>query len=730
MNAGRDLTLQTLRGQGDLNMNGYALTLLAQADDTFEGTLSHASHITFRGKHTYSVGKFEGLLDLTLEDAATLLWRNSITFDHLTLASATAAIELEADLTCQSIKGCGCICCHGNTLAIFSGTTLFNGDISNGNLLLNGGQHFTYAGSACRSLIGQIHLKASSTFTKEKEVTLDPHESFVADEGAQMTFHGPATLSKIEGEGDVIFDDLTLQPDRDMTFGGKFMGTGTLRFSQDQVVASPSSKIHLTGKSNNFTGQIFCLHQNLILDSSFQINAHQWIFADHSKLFLHTDSFTADEALARQTTWIFSGENTVIPEEENLNLLPTLFLQNRSSVTLETPFDVTLAGALQGNAALKKRGKGQVTLAGVLQWTGEVDVQEGSLRFNPASTRDTSFALNLAEGAEVYTDCDLNLHQLRGRGILRHEGEHKTRLYVENDCEIAAQLYGGTLDFRKYAPFSASVTLSGLSELDEVLIPENVSVSSTHALSLGAGARVGVSGRFRALTETISSLHIQDGSFVCSESLLVQGDGTHSIVQGFLSAPIFNFDVQDGTLQLLSNLETQTLQIRGGAISSDDNLSTVENVILESQGKLTGYGTIQNLHWIGTLSSEYLSHDKNSSFFTLRRTEIEPKARLDLYLKNNSFDNLNFTDTPCGLNNITIVLHDDEKRLESLTNAATFTILSLPRDIEITDDTCPILSTSEGLLTRFKEPLKTFSLSHYRNNLSLRIHPFTSEDLF
>lgn len=715
-------TLASMTGMGTLNGSSNRLEIHLENDGIFEGMLRNLKQLTVSGQgKAFELRQMETVETLTVQDA-TLVWKVANTaLPTLELPTVDSLFLLETDCVVQTLRGEGRVDGQGHTFTLQGATVDFHGDITNASLLLTQGTKLTLSTgptlSATKLWTESITLRDNSTFTKQAGTHMDPRANFEVAPGSTLALRGETTVAQISGQGTVAFDDLTLQPRQNITLEAAIYGTSPLHF---RGTSDQPTTIQWTGGADGFKGPVECIGTSLELLDACHPETLEWYFSN-ATFTPHSDH------VKEEATWVFANDNVL--QTEALTLTQTLALQAGSHLTLKHSGPVTLSGALKGNATFVKKGSTSLDFVGPLDWTGCLDIQEGSVHFAETATTYTRFALNIHSGTTVTSDRNLQLCSLQGGGELQFQPGHQVTLRLSGNEVVETSLTADSLAIEGEGP--AAATLTGQHHLNALSVDASASVSFTKENALNDGTAspdVHIAGKVSLLTETIHHLQLS-GELECTNALAIVGRQAEAIVQGTLVTPQLDFDAPDSSLQLLSELDAQKLFIRQGEVTSSNALLDVESVILETNGSLKAWGEMQHLQWSGLLSPQKQEEvGWLPSPLSLEDAFIESGARLEVSLSEDLFSSLVVRNTVEGLQNLKITLKSDLAPLRTLTQTA-LPLLTLPPEQTILASQLPTLDEQQGVATLFKKPSEILKISATNHSVVLQINPFSEDDL-
>lgn len=708
-----DQTLKSLQGTGTLTLQGHALTLTPRGNIFFGGCLKEASELSLQGTGNgdcFWAHTFEDVKKIVLNDA-TLVWtrNHEKPLESLTLKTTQSRFSLEADFGCQTLEGTGAITCGEHRFTIQGGRSSFSGPILEGTLNLTEKAQMVWCTQPQTASplprLTPIRWKGPYDSTQEEE-DVSKSSSVALEKGTQLTLQGPTLLTDLRGEGSVHFEALSLHPAQSFTLEASLEGQ-VLRLGKP---CCPEVVISLAETLQSSTQEVICQETCLDIQKGCRWASPVWTFV-RSHLTLHGNPSEA------QTRWVFAGENTL--QSEALTLTQEILLSPQSHLTLQHDGDVTLKGRIQGSSRFCKEGKGPLYLAGQLDLTGLLDVQEGQVVISEIATQTRRFGLHISELASVVLHRDLDIRSLQGKGTLSLPQGHKVTVHLEGNENIETPIQGGSLVLTSRAP--TEVSLSEQKALQSLTVAEKVTARISEPSSLERST-LHIEGTLLALSETLKQLDLS-GHMTCSEVLFLGEKDRESTLSGYLMTP--TFVVQGGVVHLLAALEAQTVAIREGLLMSADALSRVQDIQLEASGTLCGRGTLRHLVWKGCLRPE--SGPKkgiSSDFLSVQQAEIQEGARLDMNLYEGTCQPLVIQEKSSSLDGLRLKIRGRESDVQRLTQTSCL-LMTVPGNVK----GVPLLDEKEGIATLFKRPSEILTVARIRNNVALFAQPFTKEDL-
>ena len=210
--------------------------------------------------------------------------------------------------------------------------------------------------------------------------------------------------------GDVVNDAaLVFDQDSDDTFAGVISGTGSVEKDGSGDLTLSGANTYSGGttvSAGTLTGDTTSLQGDVVNDAALVFD--QAADGTFSGNISGTGSFTKDGAGNLTLTGANSYEGGTTVSNGTLtgdtsSLQGNVSLAGSTSLVFEQAADGTFAGAISGAGALRKRGAGSVRLTGANSYTGDTDVDEGTLVVDDTSLPDTG-TTTVAGGATLVFD--------------------------------------------------------------------------------------------------------------------------------------------------------------------------------------------------------------------------------------------------------------------------------------------------------------------------------------
>ena len=379
----------TLTSGIDLSANRQ-ITVTNNVDATLSGVISEsggARSLTIAGDRT-----------VTLSGANTYTGGTSLTGGTLLVgddaALGTGALTLSA----------------GTSLGGVGGTrTLTNAVTANGDFSLTGTSDLSLsgvisgAGGITKNSTGDLTLSATNTFTgtttiNAGAVTLN-NGSAIADAaavvlanaaGASLTFGTSETIGSLAGGGasggNVILgaNTLTMGDTTNTTYAGVISGAG------GSLIKQGSGTLSLTG-ANTFTGGVTHNAGTIEVGHNNALGTGGLALANGATLGATGGAVQLTNALTIGNAFGFDGT-------QDLTLIDNLALASNLSVTVSNSGKGILGGVISGGFELTKLGVGTLELTGTNTYTGDTNINAGTLLVTGAIDNST---VNLGGGELV-----------------------------------------------------------------------------------------------------------------------------------------------------------------------------------------------------------------------------------------------------------------------------------------------------------------------------------------
>ena len=307
------------------------------------------------------------------------------------------------------------------------------------------------------------------------------------------------------------------------------------------------------------------------------------------------------------------------------NSLPILTNASNSTISVNNATTLTQTGVISGSGELVKDGPGSLNLSANNTYTGNTEVNDGTLRYTGSNRISNSSDLVIAAGASVqlqnFTD---TVSSLSGGGLISTGGS-SGRLTVNLDSVVAINWDGaitGSGGLTKSGTHTMNIT-SAQSFTGAAIISEGTlsftgsgSFSSSSDVSVSSGAAWDLNG----INDTVDS--IQGAGTIRLDGALLAVDENSGSTRTF-SGPILgpgSFGKNGSHRLVLSGANTfdGELSISAGTleVASSVNLGSTSANIVFFGGALNATGTISNSRdvTIGPFATATFDVDASTTF--------------------------------------------------------------------------------------------------------------------
>ena len=595
--------IDQITGFGTIDLGSGALTFGDSSDFTFSGpivgtgslTKNQSGITTLAGSSSYS-----GATNIT---QGTLRLNNSITDGSLSSStdvsvSSGAVFDLNGVTdTVDSVSGSGTILLGGGELIVdaSSGTEVFSGNISESGTLRKLGSHaLTLSGSnGFTSLI----LSGGTTSVSSSSNLGSSSGSILLGSTLNVTgsFTNSRTIFAAGGTFDIDSLDILTQ-------------TGVI---QNNTTASSITKTGagtlVLGASNTYTGD------TIINSGRLEVNNNERI---HNSSDLIVNSGTFDLNNRTETVGGLQGAGGVVTGGSSGRLIV-----NQSEGR-------TYSGVISGSGGLTKQGNGTLTLTGANTYDGSTLVQDGTLRFAPGGSLDSTTDVSVSSGATFDMNgvsdlvdsisgagnitlggASLAVDQSSGTttfsgvisesGSISKNGGHKLVLSGNNTFDGGVVIFGGAVSVQSDSNLGAPSGDIVLAINGELETTGTFATSRDFAFGMAADGRIDTA----AGTTLTHNGTLSGGSGITFRKL---GAGTYRLnaVNAGFGGDII---VDDGTFEI--------------ANFSGDALSGSTRVTVNSGGTLfnnqvEGFGSLEGSGSVITSSTLEVGFDNSSTTFS------------------------------------------------------------------------------------------------------------------
>ncbi len=551
----------TFSGAGQLTAAGVMDT--GANEVTWSGAISGGAALTKKGEGSLTLnGDTSGYTGALAIDGGTLVLSVSAASSAVTVAGGTqltlaggtvssASVSANALLVVTAnggtiagdLNGAGTLNL-GGTLSLGSGT--FSGDLSgSGGVTKTGMGTFTLGGSALYTGTTAINggiFSVTGTMTPQSPVT-------VASDGT-FQLGVDAVLLSLSGEGTVDLggNQLTVSSGN---FSGDIQGMG------GSIVKTGSGTLTLSGSASDYTG-------GTIISKGVVV-------------------FGAASSLGEGVATLNGG--TLQAGANGLAMMIDLAV-NSGGILSTGANALTWAGAFSGSGALEKTGTGTLTVQDTMGYLGPLTLSEGEMTLSGAGASLANISVvTMASGSTLNLGAeDRVLQTLMGAGTIQ----------VENLQTVA--IMGGT--------FSGSIAgEGGLIKTGSGLL----TLTGTNSYSGGTQVNMGTlavsgqqslgSGLFTLNGGTLQAngaLFLAEGLQADGGVIDVQGEGV-LVRMGMAGAGAVQ-KTGPGTLFFEgSHTYSGALTVNQGAVRVEFDAELPATIVLNTGGRLSGFGTVQSI---------------------------------------------------------------------------------------------------------------------------------------
>ncbi|VVE86329.1 autotransporter-associated beta strand repeat-containing protein [Pandoraea bronchicola] len=525
-NADGDRAITGLSGVANtqVHLGSHNLTLGNSAGGTFAGTISGTGGIiktngdtqTFSGANTFTGGTTINAGGIALGSGGSLASTGAVsllgggtTFD-ISQASAQTIGALTGIANTSIALGNNALTFGDATDQTFSG--VFSG--SGGSIVKQGTGTMTLTGTNTSG--GGINVRAGtlvlqgSAFANATPLALSGNGATLdLSAAAGMTF---GTLSGVNGSTVLIGNQtLTIGAAGNSTFGGTISGAGG-------IVKQGSGSLLLSG-AQTFTGGIDIASGRLALQGNNTLTG--------SNVVTVADNATFDIGGA--------GPVSIGSLTGTSNSQVTL---GSNTLTLGDAASATFAGSIGGTGGIVKLGAGTQTLTGQNAFTGQINIEEGTLALSGTGTLSAN-PVSLAGGAtlDISSGENQTVHALSGAaGSTIRLGSNTLSFGDNSDQTFAGTLTGngggivkfgtGTQTLTAQQTFTGSIVVGG----GALVIGAGGGLSPQNAITLGdSTTSLDISA---AGAQTIGSLSGGAAQVFLGANTLTFGDGNGETFNG------------------------------------------------------------------------------------------------------------------------------------------------------------------------------------------------------
>jgi autotransporter-associated beta strand protein len=700
-----DQEFTNLQGTGVLNANEKHVSLLGKV--SFEGKINDTSEIVIQG--SAAVADISNCYFLSISENSSLILNASRTgLQQLALFGSNSLLSLlAAETTCELLTGRGRINCNGNALVLSAAEypSEFNGDIDGGMLILID-HELRLSGTGAKSLIGEICLRGHSVLDVDSVISMDGNEVITLEQDAQLNMHGIQYIGRVQGAGDITFDELIFQHESGFVFDGRFVSNGNLTFRNDDEL---SGTVTLSGNSELFEGDINCDGLTVEMLGTCAWHNQSLTLHNHANLILHASS-----TLHESSTIVISGQNTLRLCEDSLNLSQSILIRSGSELVVDAICQGMLSGEINGAGTLTKIGNDVLNIDGKSDFSGIYDIQKGILGMRGEATH--KFGINVDEDGRVNVETNVLLHTLSGRGTVTLEANSSAKLYVTGDTNINASVMNGRFEVLTDTSGTKNVTFDGDLNAETLKIGDNVAF---RASKMGSCVNADIWGTLACDIQDFLSLNVTGN--VDGTDLSILESGVDSIVRGRVHAGIIR--TSSKFLGLLGDVQLDNLEINQG-ITLINHTAKIQNAKVAEDSTLYAVGALESLNLTGTVVpgrlQEYLSEGE-SLFGALSVKDVSVnvgavlRTRLDCGNDEHFYGGLQISNSAKDLDNLSIVL--DAERLSEIEQRE-FVLMTLPPNQ--VQEQLPHIDFEAGLCPLIEAPQESLSLTVVQDKLILR----------
>ncbi|WP_155522481.1 autotransporter domain-containing protein [Serratia microhaemolytica] len=460
------------------------------------------------------------------------------------------------------------------TVNITSGNTTIGGAVSGaGDLIKTGAGTLTLSktGSYTGDTLvqeGTLALTGANSIGKSSNVSINQNATINTGANAQQ-LNNLTGAGLLQGSGNV-----TLNNDIDTTFDGTIQGALSLIKSGVQNLTLKQAAEHLGGTLIN-AGTLTLEAVNALAQSSGVT------IADNATLDLGSE----------------------LQQLNNLSGAGDLF--GSATLTLNNTADSLFSGdlTLTGDAGLIKTGTGALSLNGVVDYSGDTNIQAGTLTLGSADALAKSSNINIDQNATLNTGSyQQQLNNLSGAGNLQGDGSISVNNLVDTTF---SGVFSGQGDLIKTG--SGSLTLSGVNtysgdtQIEQGLLNLQVAnaLAQSRNVTIDAGASINGGGLAQqlgnlsgsgdllnsgALTLNNSADSLYHGAINLTDGAGLTKTGTGELQLTSNSHNLSgDINVNEGTLTLAN---TSTLSVNGNYTTAANATTSLGAGVLDISGDL------------------------------------------------------------------------------------------------------------------------------------------------
>ena len=415
--------------------NSTFLTISGANPTTITGNISGGgsllmrgtSDLTLSGTNTYSGNTSINTGNLIVQGGAALLDTGT-----LTLANSNATFTIGTSETIGSLQGGGTTAINtGQTLTIAqTGNATYGGAITGaGALTKNGSGILVLSGTNTYS--GNTSINGGNLIVQGGAALLDSGTVTLNSANATFTVDTSETISSLQGHGTTAITAnqmLTIAQTGYTTYSGAIVGAGALGLTGNGMLTLLGGSTY-SGGTILQTGTLVLTGINAAGSGTIQQSA----FAGPSLLQISTtatitNNMTVQNLLATQSATLAGG----------------IFLEN-AVMNVQSGATLSLSGSLVGSDmnALTKIGNGTLVLNGNIPFSGEINVNSGTLigSFTALSgLRQNNGSVEFLQN----TNGSMS-NSISGTGSLIKSGSGTLTLSAENNYLGATTVASGTL---------------------------------------------------------------------------------------------------------------------------------------------------------------------------------------------------------------------------------------------------------------------------------------------